>query len=87
MDRILKFILKLGKKDREWVLEAYYAILENRLDALDIKQMEGRKCWFRCRIGNIRIVFVRISAGANIIQEVNFRDKEPLQKSAPDTGW
>ncbi|MBU0459063.1 hypothetical protein KJ652_07150 [Patescibacteria group bacterium] len=80
MDRILKFILKLNEKDSERVLKAYRAILENKLDNLDIKPISERKWWFRCRIGKVRIVFIRVKPGVNVAHEINFRDKSYRKK-------
>lgn len=75
MDRIEKFMLKLVAAQRAKVRAAYVAIVENRLGGLDIKPLQGKQHWFRCRVGNVRIIFVRTAPGTNVITEVDFRGK------------
>lgn len=75
MDRIEKFMRKLAEKQRMKVRAAYDAIRENRLNGLDVKPLQGKKNCFRCRVGDVRILFVRISPSHNIITDVEFRDK------------
>ena len=75
MDRIQKFIYKLSKRQQAKVRAAYCAIIQNDLKGLDIKPLKGRKDWFRCRIGNIRIIFFRTKHRDNIIHSVQFRGK------------
>lgn len=75
MDRVEKFLRKLPEHLRRRVLTAYYAILEGRLKILDIKPLQGRKGWFRCRVGGIRIIFIRTAHGTHMIYDVQFRGK------------
>jgi len=75
MDRMQKFMRRLSPKMYAVVRRAYVAILENKLDQLDVTPMQGTKNCFRCRIGDVRIVFVRMQPGVNIIVEIQYRDK------------
>lgn len=75
MGRIEKFLRKLPRHLRRRVLAAYYAILKNQLETLDIKPLQGKKDWFRCRVGDIRIIFIRTTQGTHVIYDVQFRGK------------
>jgi len=75
MDRITKFMLRLTEKKRMKVRSAYESITHNRLDGLDIKPLKGKKGWFRCRVEDVRIIFVRVASGSNVITDVEFRGK------------
>lgn len=75
MDRIQKFLRQLSPKPRRQVIEAIGAIAQNRLEGMDVKPLKGKKNWFRCRLGNTRIVFVRSRPGTNIVIEAEFRGK------------
>lgn len=75
MDSIEKFLGKLQKKYRMRAIDTIDAILANRLNGLDIKPVKGKKNWFRCRIGDIRIVFIRTRPGINVIYDIRFRGK------------
>lgn len=75
MDHIEKFIRLLSPKQRERVRHALAAIVENRLSELDIKPLTGKKNWFRCRIGDIRILFIRTGSGTHVIWDIQFRGK------------
>jgi mRNA-degrading endonuclease RelE of RelBE toxin-antitoxin system len=72
-DRIAKFMDKLTPKQYSQVAQAVQKIKDNNTSGLDTKPLRGQKEWFRCRIGKIRIVFVKTSAGKNIIYAVDFR--------------
>jgi len=75
MDRITKILRKLPAKLRERVSEAADAITANQLQGLDIKPLKGKKGWYRCRIGDIRLIFVRTADGQNILHDVRYRDQ------------
>jgi len=66
MDPVEKFLRKLSAKRRTVVLRALKAISTGNLAKLDIKPLTGKKGWFRCRTGDIRIVFV---------YDIQFRDR------------
>ena len=72
MDAILKFLSKLQPKVRERLESVISDIAQNRLKELDIKPLKGYKGWYRCRVGDIRIIFVK-NSGANILIEIGFR--------------
>jgi mRNA-degrading endonuclease RelE of RelBE toxin-antitoxin system len=73
MDRFQKFLRKLDAKRRAKVRPILPALVRGVWEGLDIKPMKGRKGWYRCRIGDIRIIFVRGAAGENILVDIDFR--------------
>lgn len=75
MDRIQKLLRKLPEHLRRRVLTAYYAILEGRLETLDITPLKGKKNIFRCRVGDFRIAFVRTAPGTHVIYDLQFRGR------------
>lgn len=75
MNQIEKILSKLQPRMRDRVRDAYVAILQNKLKHFDVKPLKGKKNWFRCRVGDIRIIFARISSGENVILEVRYRDQ------------
>jgi hypothetical protein len=48
------------------------SIILNQLDGLDIKPLKGIKGCFRCRVGDIRILFVR-KQGGNTPFQIGYR--------------
>lgn len=75
MDPIEKFLRKLTPKSRAVLLRTLKAIGKGDLARLDIKPLQGRKGWFRCRVGNIRIIFIRTTAGKHVIYDVQSRGR------------
>ncbi len=75
MDRILKLLRTLSPKLRERILDAAALIIAHKTENLDIKPLKGKKNWFRCRVGDIRIIYIRLESGVNIIHDVQFRGK------------
>lgn len=73
MDRVQKFLTKLDKKQTERLKSAVRAIEQNQLRGLDIKPLSGQPGWYRCRVGKIRIIFIRTASGKAIIYDINFR--------------
>ena len=71
MDKIEKFLRRVPHLARR-LSAALRAIKEGRLDNLDIKPMQGAPHVFRCRIGPVRILFLRRD-GVNIPFDVDFR--------------
>lgn len=74
-DQVAKFIGRLTPKQRLWVINIIRKIRDNKFTGLDIKPLSEHKGWYRCRTGKIRIVFVKTSAGTNIIYAVAFRSQ------------
>ena len=75
MDRLTKLLRKLPVKLSKRVAEAADAIVTNKLEGLDIKPLKGKRGWYRCRIGDIRLIFVRTESGQNILHDVRYRDQ------------
>lgn len=74
MDKIEKFLRKIDPKLRSKLIKAIALIAANDLDRLDIKPLKGLKNGYRCRIGNIRIVFMHMD-GTNIIYDIGYRGR------------
>lgn len=72
-DKVKKFLRKLQPKQRDQILKALDKLAKNELKGLDVKPLSGHDGWYRCRVGKIRIVFVRTKAGKNIVYAVDFR--------------
>lgn len=72
MDRIVKFLRTLDRKMRKRVEEAISRIHAGKIDQLDIKPLKGIKGHYRCRLGDIRILFVH-TMGKSIVYDVGFR--------------
>ena len=75
MDPIQKFLRKLPLKLRQKVADTALAIAGNRLEGLDIKPLQGKHGWYRCRVGDIRLIFVRTAGGEHILYDVQYRDR------------
>lgn len=74
MDDIQKFLRKVDKKLREQLLAAMRNIrLGQNIDTLDIKPLEGKKGWFRCRVRDARIIYFQDAHGKNILYKADFR--------------
>ncbi len=72
MDRVKKFLRQLDSKRGKRASAVLRAIQANQLDGLNIKPLEGQKGHFRCRVGDMRFLFVRIE-GQNYVYDGNFR--------------
>jgi len=75
MDRIEKFFRKLSPNLRSRLIKEISEITENRLEGKDIKPIKRKKGWYRCRVGNIRIIFTSTSSGTNVVTDAEFRGK------------
>ena len=75
MDHIEKFFRKLDPKRYAQVRAAQLAIEHNDLIGLDIKPMKNKKGWYRCRVRDVRLVFVRTGTGENILVDADFRGR------------
>lgn len=73
MDHLQKFLRKLDGKTRARLLTVIAALAQEKLQHLDVKPLKGQKGWFRCRVGNIRIVFLRTKGAKTIIYDIGFR--------------
>jgi|GEM_PF-1556896 len=75
MDEIQKFLRnKVDRKLREQLLQAMRAIRTGiGIELLDIKALQGRAGWYRCRVRSVRIVYYRDAFGKNILHAVDFR--------------
>ena len=72
MERTLKFLRRLDRKMFLRVLACIEAILAGSLENLDISPLRELPHHFRCRIGSIRIVFMKYPSG-NIIVDADYR--------------
>ena len=69
-----KFLQRLQPARARRVIPILRRIELNELTGLDIKPILGMKDIFRCRIGDIRIIFRRHSTGNTIIDADYRRD-------------
>lgn len=72
MEAWQKFIDLLDKKQKERALMTALKIMNWDLKGLDIKKMQGTEDEYRCRIGKIRIRFLKLEQGAKILR-IGFR--------------
>jgi mRNA-degrading endonuclease RelE of RelBE toxin-antitoxin system len=73
MDRVEKFIRKIGKKRAPEVIALVTKVLENNLGFLDVKKLAGEKDIYRVKVGRIRIKYEKVE-NLNIIVHIGFRD-------------
>lgn len=72
MDRFEKFLRAQRKCDRQLIVHLIARILSGDVSNLDIKQLSGLENFFRCRKGDIRIIFRKVSDHVQLI-DVDFR--------------
>ena len=58
---------------RRRVTEIMFRIAAADLEGLDVKKLQGDKWKYRCRVGNVRILFVKGPDGKNFILDADFR--------------
>jgi len=63
MKNYLKFLGKQSPKVRKISIDAIGKISRNELGNLDAKPIKGTNDCYRCRVGKIRIIFIRKSDG------------------------
>ncbi|MBU0578166.1 hypothetical protein KKF04_05315 [Patescibacteria group bacterium] len=72
MDEITKFLLKLHKKERQYLQSIIFPkIRDLKLKGLSIKKISGFSLW-RIRHGKIRIIFAKIN-GKGVLVRIGFR--------------
>ena len=59
MDKILKFLKRLSKKELKKVLQILDDIEQGDTSHLDVKRLSGHKNIFRVRVGDVRILYIR----------------------------
>ena len=69
---MLKFLQKLQPARAEKVIPILRRIEVDDLEGLDIKPIQGMKNIFRCRIGDVRVIFTKHSSG-NTIVDADYR--------------
>lgn len=72
MDRLKKFLAKLDRKRAQRMLRIVEQIERGDLRGLDIKPLTGWPETFRCRVGDIRIIFRRTEHGY-VVKDAGFR--------------
>ena len=73
MDRLQKFLRKVDGKQKSRVVQVLDSIHRNELQGLDIKPLKGHPKQYRCRVGDIRIIFIKNSLSQNIVIDMDFR--------------
>ena len=72
MDRVHKFLRSVDAKLRMHLYAVIANIIAGNLEGLDIKPLKGQKDCFRCRVGDVRILFLQ-QYGKNIVYDLGFR--------------
>lgn len=67
MDKIIKFLKKLSKKEQQRVLKIIKQLERNDLKNLHIKKLSGEQNIYRVRVGDIRIIFLHLKNESRII--------------------
>ena len=79
MDKTIKFLKKLNKKERFLVREAISKILSGEHASLDVKALRGFDHIYRVRMGPIRIVYFKDEKETHII-EIGRRGERTYKK-------
>jgi mRNA-degrading endonuclease RelE of RelBE toxin-antitoxin system len=66
-DRIEKVLRTLSAKQRVQLVAMIEAIIEGRMDGMDVKKLKGCADAYRVRKGDFRIIFTIIKGGVRII--------------------
>jgi len=72
MDEFNKFLRKADAKLKMQLRKAMHAIIEDNLKELDVEPLAGQKNMFRCRVRDVRILFMRTGHG-NMLCGIGFR--------------
>jgi mRNA-degrading endonuclease RelE of RelBE toxin-antitoxin system len=72
MERYKKFLGKLSADLRKRLIRAVCKISSNDFKGLDIKILQSNYKIFRCRVGRVRILFLKSESG-NRILDIGFR--------------
>ena len=72
MDRLQKFLAKLDAKRRRKLEKVIEAVCEGRHRGLNIKPLTDIPDHYRCRVGDIRILFFKHDSGF-IAYDAGFR--------------
>jgi len=75
MNKIEKFLAKLGEPRRDLVLELIHKIRIGNLKDLDVKKLEGESDVFRLKKGEFRIIYSRVGDEVNIISVTRRSEK------------
>jgi mRNA-degrading endonuclease RelE of RelBE toxin-antitoxin system len=73
MDKMYKFLRTLKPAIQKRIKKAMVLIRRNELVDLDVKSLKGKPNYYRCRVGNIRIIFVNTTKNSNTIVYIQFR--------------
>jgi len=73
VDRAEKFLRKVTGKQSKKLRKTVKDIEKGNLAGLDIKAMAGKKGWYRCRLGKIRIVFIKTGFKKNVVHSIDWR--------------
>ncbi len=75
MNHFEKFLRRQQPKIQRRIIGAVDQFLNGRWDDLDLKPLSGKRNTYRCRIGDIRIVFTKNEMGSWIVVDADYRDK------------
>lgn len=75
MNRMEKFLKKVDASLRVRIIHALEKLGRGEADRLDIKPLTGYKGWYRCRVGDVRIIFRKDISGDFIVENIDFRGR------------
>lgn len=67
MDKLLKVLRKLTKKERDIIDDILSKLEANKISGLDIKKLKGQRNIFRARKGKIRIIYICKDGQINLL--------------------
>lgn len=67
MDKLLKVLRKLTKKERDIIDDILSKLEANKISGLDIKKLKGQRNIFRVRKGKIRIIYMYKDGQINLL--------------------
>jgi mRNA-degrading endonuclease RelE of RelBE toxin-antitoxin system len=79
MDKIEKFLRKLGKQDRATIATLISFIVSDNTARLDIKKLKGYQDIFRIRSGKIRIIYRKTTQDIEVLS-ISYRNDKTYRK-------
>lgn len=67
MDKLVKFLRKLNRKDTLLIEDALIDLKNNTLEGYDVKKLTAHTDIFRMRVGTIRIIFKKVDSKIDIL--------------------
>lgn len=68
MDRILKLLRSLDKRERELLESTLASLYQGNTEGLDIKKLRGSLFIYRARIGSFRVIFSKEGGDIRVLE-------------------